>query len=84
MYIKQLDVFIDKYRLLSEHQYGFSKNRTTTYAEVEMVEEIPQAVENDKCAIGIYIDLQKALDTIDHSNLLGKLEKYGIQGTAYS
>ena len=69
LFVKQLDVFIDKYRLLSEHQYGFRKNRTITYAVLEMVEDMSQAVANDECSVGIYIDLQKAFDTIDHSNL---------------
>lgn len=84
LFVKQLDLFIGKYELLSEHQYGFRENRTTTYAVMEMVEEITKAVENDECSTGIYIDLQKAFDTIDHSQLLRKLEKYGIRGIAYS
>lgn len=49
-----------------------------------MVEEIAMANENDECSVGIYVDLQKAFDTVDHSRLMMKLEKYGIRGTAYS
>ncbi len=78
--MKQLDLFMDKYKLL----YGFRENRTTTYAVMEMVEEITEAVENNKYSIGIYIDLQRAFDTTAHSLLLRKLEKYGICGIAYS
>lgn len=39
LFVKQLDLFISKYGLLSEHQYGFRKNRTTTYAVMELVEK---------------------------------------------
>lgn len=52
------------------------KNRTTTFSVMGMVDEISKAVENDECSVGIYIDLQKAFDTIDHSKLMAKLEKY--------
>lgn len=51
---------------MSEHHNGFRENGTTTDAAVEMVEEITEAVENDECSIGIYIDLQKASDRRDH------------------
>lgn len=50
----QLDLVISKYELLSEHQYGIRKNRTT--AVMEVVEEMIKAVEYDECSIGIYID----------------------------
>lgn len=39
LFVKQLDLFISKYGLLSEHQCGFRENRTTTYAVMELVEK---------------------------------------------
>lgn len=48
-----------------------------------MVEDMAEVVENDKFSIGIFIDLQKAFDTIDHSKLLRKLNNYGIRGIAH-
>ena len=45
--------------------------------------KIISAVDNKKCTIGVFIDLKKAFDTIDHKLLLTKLEQYGIRGVAY-
>ncbi len=65
---------------LNEQQYGFRKNRTTTYAVMTMAEEIADAIDNDLHAVGIFIDLSKAFDTIDHNYLLEKMEHYGLEG----
>ena len=77
---KRLDAFLDKYQLLSESQYGFRSNRSTTMALTETIEEITKSIDNKQFAIGIFIDLKKAFDTINHKLLTGKLEKYGIRG----
>ena len=47
-----------------------------------MTEEIRKHIDNNKFAVGVFIDLQKAFDTVDHEILLQKLHHYGIRGTA--
>ena len=83
LFSEQLDVFIEKQNILCESQYGFRSNRSTSMALLELIEEITSAVDNKKCTIGVFIDLKKAFDTIDHRLLLTKLEHYGIRGVAY-
>ena len=47
-----------------------------------MTEKIREALDNKKHVCGIFVDLKKAFDTVDHNILLKKLEYYGIRGTA--
>ena len=48
----------------------------------ELIEEISNATDNQKHAIGVFIDLKKAFDTVDHGILIKKLEHYGVRGAA--
>ena len=47
-----------------------------------MLENIRNALDNGECAVGIFLDFQKAFDTVDHNILLDKLFNYGIRGIA--
>ena len=49
-------------------------------ALLELTEKIRSANDNKKYSCGVFFDLQKAFDTIDHDILLKKLEIYGIKG----
>ena len=49
---------------------------------MELVENITNAMDNGKFTIGVFIDLKKAFDTVDHNILVTKLDHYGIRGVA--
>ena len=51
---------------------------------MELVEGISTAIDDKEYTVGVFIDLKKAFDTIDHSILMNKLEKYGIRGLAFT
>ena len=74
--------FLDDKKVLYESQYGFRKNRSTSLAILELVEEITTAIDDCKSTVGVFIDLKKAFDTVDHNILVKKLEYYGIRGIA--
>jgi len=54
------------------------RNKRSTHNLVDAIE----ALDNKKCIIGIFIDLKKGFDTINHAILLKKLERCGIRGVA--
>ena len=79
VYIR-LSKFLSRFNILSDHQYGFRSNHSTDMAVTELVDSITDSLNKRMCAIGVFIDLSKAFDTIDHSILLTKLDHYGIRG----
>ncbi len=80
LFVNRLDGFIEKYSLLSDHQYGFRSQHSTSLVVMDFVENIATAVDNKQYGIGVFTDLHKVFDTIDHSLLLEKLGGYGIRG----
>lgn len=82
LFNNRLDALIEKYKLISDSQSGFRPNKSTSQAIIEAIEEITNAKEQKIYAAGIFLDLKKAFDTINHDKLITKLERYGIGGMA--
>ena len=71
--------FLEKHKLLYEHQYGFQKKHSTNHALIDITEKIRSALDQNIFACGIFIDLQKAFNTVNHDIHLHKLDHYGIR-----
>ena len=74
--------FLKKHDILYELQFGFRAKHSTTQALISITEKIRSALDSGNVTCGIFIDLQKAFDTVDHMLLLQKLEHYGIRDNA--
>ena len=69
--------------VIYENQFGFRNNHSTSNAINYSINKILGEIEKKRHVIGIFIDLSKAFDTIDHNKLLIKLEHYGIRGVCH-
>ena len=72
--------FIDKHNVLFEDQYGFRPGHSTELALISATNKLYKALDKKDSAVGVFLDLSKAFDTIDHQILLNKLSFYGIRG----
>ena len=79
-------VYLQTYNFLNttsqiyESQYGFRAKHSCKNAIQELVGNILKGQENGKMTLAVFLDLSKAFDTISHSVLFEKLNKYGIRG----
>jgi retron-type reverse transcriptase len=74
--------YINKHNILFDNQYGFRKNHSTSRALLHLYDKITSAIDRKEFTIGIFLDLSKAFDTINHDILFDKLEHYGLRGLA--
>ena len=68
-----------QHNLLYQKQFGFQGGHSTEHAVVNLVDEILKGFDQNKFTLGVFIDLSKAFDTVDHKILIRKLELYGIR-----
>ena len=74
--------FLDSRGIISDTQFGFRKGHSTAHAIQYSANIVNNSMKNKKHVLGIFIDLSKAFDTLDHTILLKKLENHGIRGIA--
>ena len=72
--------FLTKYNLISSKQFGFRKSYSTTHAIISITERIKYLLDKGQFVCGIFIDLEKAFDTVNHDILCDKLNYYGLRG----
>ena len=70
--------FFDKNNIICFFQFGFRQHYSTSHTLLNLIEAIMNALDDGNFACGIFIDLQKAFDTVNHSILLSKLCHYYI------
>ena len=79
----RLTNFLQANKLSFSHQFGFRNGYSTNHALTSLTEIIRKALDEDKFACRVFIDLQKAFEIVDHSILPSKLNHYGVRGASY-
>ena len=76
----RLKSFLNKYDIFYQKQYGFRDQRSTEHAILDIVNKIQEYMDKGMFSCRVFIDLQKAFDTVNHHILLQKLSHYGVRG----
>ena len=77
---KRLQSFLEVNDVFYKSQYGFREKHSTQHAILDIVNKIQSNMDKGMYSCGIFIDLKKAFDTVNHTLLLKKLYHYGVRG----
>ena len=75
----QLYKYLNDSNLLSQEQSGFRALHSTVSCLLKCTDDWNSAFDNSEMVGATFIELRKAFDTVDHSLLCGKLERYGAR-----
>ena len=71
---------LEDHDLLSPHQYGFRAGFSCTSQLIRLFHSWASALDKNKTSDVVFLDFEKAFDSVPHKHLISKLGRYGING----
>ena len=79
---KRLYTFLNNNNIIYNLQFGFRQHYSTSHALINITENIRKALDEENIGCGVFANLPKAFDIVDHQILLAELDHYGICGVS--
>ena len=74
--------FLEQHDCLYTQQFGFCSSHSTNQTLINITGKIRKTLDNGNFASGLFLNVQKGLDTVNHEILISKLEYYDVRRTA--
>ena len=78
----RLESYLENNNIIYDHQFGFRKSFSTEHALMSITEQFKSNFASKSYSCGIFVDLEKAFDTVNHQILISKLKYYGLSETS--
>ena len=72
--------FFSENNIICPLRFGFKQQYSTFHALISLTEDIRKNLDKGNIGCGIFVDLQKVFDTVEHDIFLAKFEHHGIRG----
>ena len=79
----QLYAYFKCNKLLYSSQYGFRQGHSTEFLALELIDKITFLMQEGKVPVGVFLDMSKAFDTLNHDILLDELSYLGISAQSW-
>lgn len=76
----QITSLASKHSIICRNQHGFRSHRSTFSAVLVLAQQVNKALNNNKLAVVVFLDIRKAFDSVNHNIMLTKLHDYGFRG----
>ena len=74
----QLAIYLENNNMLSDNQFGFRRQRSTSHAISQLLNQIYTNINRSTITAAIYIDFSKAFNCVQHTTLISKLSEFNI------